>query len=302
MKFSNLLGKVKKSFHLRYKLLSWRLNRLFRKSAIVSTKQGKFKIFFLESESIGRSLYCNGQYENELINDVMKFLRTTLPNFPLKGSGTIIDIGANNGVISIGLLHTGEFAQAIAIEPEPQNFSLLEYNVNLNGLKDKFTCLPYAVADKKGEISFELSDTNFGDHRVRVSSTIEKQERQNESARQVIVVKSDQLDNLLKMAPESFLNQTSLIWMDVQGYEGYVFKGGRDILSKGIPVVSEIWPYGIARAGMTRQEFCEIAATIWSSYWVRRRNKFIKYPISVLDTLFEELGGDGQYENVIFIK
>lgn len=81
-----------------------------------------------------------------------------------------------------------------------------------------------------------------------------------------------------------------------------MFLGARKLLSKGVPVLSEIWPYGIVRAGMSQEEFCDIATGIWSSYWVRRRRGFVRYPIQVLDTLFHELGFDGGFDNVLFIQ
>ncbi len=42
---------------------------------------------------------------------------------------------------------------------------------------------------------------------------------------------------------------TTLIWMDTQGYEGHVLRGAKEILSKGTPLVSEFWPYGLRRSG-----------------------------------------------------
>lgn len=299
MKLSTLIKKIFEFAYSKYRLFLWNLNRKIRKFAVISTKQGKFKVVFLKNESIGRSLFSTGQYEMDLITSVMDFLQTEL-KIHKKGSGTIVDIGANNGVISIGLLHTGEFHRAIAIEPEPNNFLLLENNVALNDLRDRFVCLPYAVSDAEGEILFELSDTNYGDHRVRVDSGLENVERQNESKRRVISVKADQIDRLLSPLPDSFLKEISLVWVDVQGYEGYAFKGGQIFLSKNIPVVSEIWPYGIQRAGMTQEQFCDIAKSLWQNYWIRRRGKFIRYPIDTLNTVFAELGYDGAYDNVIF--
>ena len=90
------------------------------------------------------------------------------------------------------------------------------------------------------------------------------------------------------------------MWIDVQGYEGYAFLGAKNLLSKGIPVVSKIWPYGIARAGMTQEQFCKIAENFWMNYYVMRRGKFVRYPIHTLGILFEELGYDGGYDNIIF--
>ena len=162
-------------------------------------------------------------------------------------------------------------------------------------------CLNYAVAQQKGELSFELSETNYGDHRVRVNSCADHgAENFNESNRNVIPVKCDTLDNLLVAVPKSFSSNISLMWIDVQGYEGYAFMGARNLLSKGIPVMAEIWPYGLRRAGMTQSQFRDIAESLWSNYWVMRRGKFVKYPIHVLGSFFDELGWDGRFDNLLF--
>lgn len=289
---------------MEWRHLCWEINRKFRKSLTVSTKQGTFTVLLGADESIGASLYCRGQYELELMSNVMAFLRSA-QKCPPKGRGTIIDVGANIGVISIGVLHAGELERAIAIEPEPQNFSLLQRNVILNGLKDRVICLPIAASHQKGEVLFELSDTNFGDHRVRPNVhrvNSDSAELFHESRRSVITVQSDQLDKLLWDLPKSFTDNIALVWIDVQGYEGYVFMGARNLLSKGVPVVSEIWPYGIKRSGMSQEQFCEITRSIWTNYWVRRRGKFVRYPISTLDIFFDELGYDGGFDNVIFTQ
>lgn len=302
MRLQRLAIKAIRRSYLEFRLFCWKINSKFRKSVTISTRQGVFTVLLGADESIGRSLYCEGQYELNFMSKTMDFLRS-IQKCPPKGEGTIVDISANIGVTSIGMLHTGELEKAIAIEPEPQNFTLLQRNVNQNGLKDKVICLPYAIAHQKGEILFELSDTNFGDHRVRTNiQIVDATEKYQESKRRVITVQSEQLDNLLPELPESFAQNIAVIWVDVQGYEGYVFEGAKNLLSKGIPVVSEIWPYGIRRAGMTQEQFSDIARGIWKNYWVLRRQKFVRYPIHTLDILFDELGYDGKFENIIFTK
>ncbi len=77
-------------------------------------------------------------------------------------------------------------------------------------------------------------------------------------------------------------------------------RGGEDILSAGVPTFSEVWPYGIRRAGMSLEEFAATVRSIWTDYWVERRGKFVRYPISVFDRYLEELGTEGYHENVIF--
>jgi hypothetical protein len=98
------------------------------------------------------------------------------------------------------------------------------------------------------------------------------------------------------------LSSPSFIWIDVQGYEGYVFKGGKSLLEKGLPTVSEVWPYGILRAGMSLDDFASTVSAIWTDYWILRRDRFTRYPITVFDRYLEELGTDGHFENVIFTK
>ncbi len=78
--------------------------------------------------------------------------------------------------------------------------------------------------------------------------------------------------------------------------------GAKKLLSNGIPVVSEISPYLIKRSGMSKELFCDIVGEIWSTYWIKRRGRFIKYPIDVFYTLFDELGHQGNQDNVIFTK
>jgi FkbM family methyltransferase len=304
MSLQSLVTKAIKGCCTELRLSYWEINKKFRKTVTVSTKQGVFKFFLGPNESIDRSLYCRKHYGLDFMSNAMTFLRN-IQKCPPKGEGTIVDIGANIGVTSIGMLYTGELDKAIAIEPEPRNFSLLQHNTGLNGLKDRVICLPYAVSYQQGSVPFELSDTNFGDHRVRENSrsiNSAPAELFHESERRVITIQSDRLDNLLVTCPASFTHNIALIWIDVQGYEGYVFMGAKSLLSTGMPVVSEIWPYGIKRVGMTQEEFCAIASSIWKNYWVWRKEKFVKYPLHTLDIFFDELGYDGRHDNVIFTQ
>jgi FkbM family methyltransferase len=297
MNLKTLASKILGLIHMELRSSWWDFNSKFRESITVTTKQGIFTVLLADS-GIGKSLYCDRQFELASISETMKFLRS-IQKCPPKGEGTIVDIGANNGVISIGALHIGELEKAIAIEPDPQNFSLLQHNVNQNGLKDRVICLPYAASHTKGELVFELSNTNYGDHRVRgIPNSARELDR--ESERNVITVQADQLDNLLSDLPKDLTQTIALVWVDVQGFEGYVFMGAKGLLSKGVPVVAEIWPYGIERAGMAQEEFCSIVASIWSNYWVWRRGKFVRYPLNTLDILFDEVGYGGDHDNVIF--
>lgn len=299
MKSSKLIHFVLKRLYIEYRKGLWTLYRRLRKSVDISTKQGEFTLPLEIDDPISKSLFCNLEYELDLIHDAMCFIRNKYDILP--SWGTVLDIGANNGVISIGMINTGEAEKAIAIEPEPRNYELLLHNVSRNNFDGVITCLNYAVSDSKSIMDFELSKSNYGDHRVRKNTNkIGLVELNQESSRQVINVECDTLDSLLSYLDDKLVEDISVVWIDVQGYEGYVFLGGKNIFSRGIPVVSELWPYGIQRSGMSQETFCNIAGEIWSAYWVKRGNRFVKYPIDILNIYFEELGYDGDFGNVIF--
>ncbi len=222
---------------------------------------------------------------------------------PPRGQGTVLDIGANNGVISIGMLATGEMQQAIAVEPDPGNFQLLQRNVEINGLESRIRCLNYAAAEEPSELEFELCESNYGDHRVRREHNHDNSlERYDESHRNVIKVQAETIDHLMKGLASSPWEDVSLVWIDVQGYEGYAFRGASGLLGRDIPVMAEVWPYGIQRAGMSIEEFGEIAGQIWSTFWIQENRAFVDFPIERFTTYLTGIGVDGDFENVIFMK
>ncbi len=269
----------------------------------VRTKQGKYDVLLGPDDPIAKSLCFHREFEQDLISASLTCLRET-GLIPEKGKGTLLDVGGNCGVTSIGMLFTGEVQNAITIEPEPRNLELLRHNVAQNELAERIIVLPFAASDHEGVLEFELSPDNSGDHRIRTGGNGSGAEDLcNESSREVIQVKADKVDNLLKQIPRDLHKSITLLWVDVQGHEGYVFGGARGLLSRGIPVVSEISPYLIRRAGMTEDAFIRIVSGLWSSYWVMRRGRFIRYPIAMFDTLFDELGyNPDDYDNVIFTK
>lgn len=277
----------------------FRLHGCFHETITIPTEQGRLTMS-TRDDGIAAHLFRTRQYEYHSSLRALRFLKTM--GFAPRENTTMIDIGANIGIISIGLLLADEIRSAVAIEPEPANFYLLVKNAKQNGLSKRLICLQMAVGDAESTLTMELSPTNPGDHRIRFTPTEDATERLNESSRRTIQVQSFPLKQILELREvrDSAMAMPSLIWIDVQGYEGYVFAGAQDFLSSGIPTVSEIWPYGIRRAGMSLEQFTSVVTGIWSDYWIERRERFIRYPISVFDRYLEELGADGYFENVIF--
>jgi FkbM family methyltransferase len=279
----------------------WRIRRMMQGTLTVRTRHGLLTVSTRDA-GIGAPLYIRGQHDFDFSVAAVRFLQDK--GFLPRTNLTMLDIGANIGVTSIGLIKARMVEKAIAIEPEPRNFELLRKNVHQNSLSKHFLCLSLAAGETALTLTMELSPNNLGDHRIRALPHVAAPEKFNESGRKTIQIQSLPLSEILELAQvrANAMPSPSLMWIDVQGYEGFVFKGAMPILRNGLPTVSEVWPYGILRAGMPLEEFSKIVRALWTDYWIERRNRFVRYPIAVFDRYLDELGTDENFEDVIFTK
>lgn len=287
----------------RWTAAKWAFLRATRETVTIRTQQGVLTVA-TQDDVIGRLLYSERQFQYDLTLRATSFLHER-GLIPARGKGVVLDVGANNGVISIGLLVSGQCEAAIGIEPDPTNFALCKRNVVQNALVDRYTALQIAASDRGGELKFELSAENFGDHRVQslADGLASTPVAVGSGGRESITVEASPIDEILGRLPSKLTDAISLVWIDVQGHEGYVFAGGTRLFSRRVPVVTEIWPFGINRSGMGIPKFCEIASGYWSHFWVWRRcGRYIQYPTSALIKFCEELGDSGEFDDIIFIN
>lgn len=208
-----------------------------KQSLLISTAGQEIFVVSSRDSTIGRMVYAQGLQDAETVEQVVALLG------PEHTKRLLVDIGANIGTVCVPAIRRGIFQSAIAIEPEPFNYSILKSNVYLNGLDQAITTFNLALGAKTGEeLIFELSNSNYGDHRVRMSN---KPGLHGEASRSTIVVKSEPFDAICM----DLNKNDTLIWMDTQGYEGYILSGAKNALHAGIPLVIEFWPYGMDRLG-----------------------------------------------------
>ena len=155
--------------------------------------------------------------------------------------GQYVDVGANIGLVTIPIAQKAG-VRCLAIEPDPTNFMHLAANVQRhcrNGNVELRQCAAYSHREK---LSFELSDVNLGDHRLRVHDV--KGGQLNEGAWRTIEVQAEPLDALVP--PDS---DRLAVKIDTQGAEPYVVMGGRETLTRAGLVILEWAPYWLARLG-----------------------------------------------------
>lgn len=156
----------------------------------------------------------------------------------------LFDIGANIGTICVPAVARGLAESAVAIEPHPVNCRLLRANIAINGLHDRIVVAECAAAALDGgDAMLEVNDRNWGDHRVAPAAPAIADE-QGESARSRIAVPMRTIDSI---AGET--GPPTLLWMDTQGFEGFVLEGAARVLEARPPMVTEYWPYSLRRVG-----------------------------------------------------
>ena len=231
--------------------------RLGVKRLTLNTRHGRFAVD-TSDQFISKALYMSGSFEYDVMGKALQIL-VKIGELKPKQNGILLDVGANIGTVCVNLLRKNVFSQAIAFEPYPGNYKLLQKNARLNGLLDRLKIIPMGLSSQSGELVFELSPDNSGDHRIRMESDKDG-DLFNENTRQIERVPVRTLDDVLKESNVD-ISSISLLWMDVQGHEWHVLEGAKSLLSQGIPMVLEFWPYGLQRASVTPEMFVKTLET-----------------------------------------
>lgn len=74
---------------------------------------------------------------------------------PVRPGDVVLDVGANHGFAACWFAYHG--ARVYAFEPAPQVFSLLERNVEANGLAGRVRAFPEAISDREGRAELLIS-------------------------------------------------------------------------------------------------------------------------------------------------
>ena len=195
---------------------------------------------------------------------------------------TLINVGANIGSILVPLMHKHRFQRGMAFEPTPKTFTFLEQNIQQNGLAGQVEIYPVGLSNACRDATLELSPKNSGDHRVREVPTSNcMPSLYREEMRATIPISLATLDSVL----DGQLERHSLLWVDIQGHEGKFLEGARRSLNSQVPVVTEFWPYGIARSGYTREMFCNLVSELFDEYFVWNHG-WQKQPIDRIEDLY----------------
>jgi FkbM family methyltransferase len=160
----------------------------------------------------------------------------------LRPGDTYVDVGANVGLLALRAAATvGPTGRVIAVEAHPRTARFLRENVRLNGFAN-VRVIAAAVGEAAGEVAFQ---DRYSDDQNAVDTSGSGQ----------LVVSMQPLDTLL---PEAEVGRVALLKVDVEGFELWALRGGRDVLRRTDRVLIESWTEHAARFGYQVTEVFEL--------------------------------------------
>jgi FkbM family methyltransferase len=213
-------------------------NRLLRALSAGEVRRHGARIVLNREDPVVSGALTLGVYERD---ETRFFLRQARPGMQF------VDIGANVGYYTaLALSRMNGKGRIVAFEPDPVNFAFLEKTVRANHGEAMVTCLAAAAGDRAAEMTLHVNADNRGDNRLYA----------NELGSAGPSVRVGAADDLLEQAG---LEAADLIKVDVQGWEGHVFRGLERTMGRSadIVILSEFWPRGLRMAGTEPRELLD---------------------------------------------
>jgi FkbM family methyltransferase len=201
---------------------------------------------------------------------------------------TFIDIGANVGLYSALALSTpGLRGRVLAIEPDSESRAYLQKTIAGNAAA---LISPLAAADRLGTLTLYKNLENKGDNRLYPDPLLRGEEQ----------VGTDTLDNICRGCG---ITCAQFIKIDVQGAEAQVMRGARGLLaaSRDCILMTEFWPYGLARCGANGLEYLEMLGDSGFRLYELTGNRGDLAPVESPRALVERTQGR-RYANLVGVK
>lgn len=192
------------------------------------------KIYAKGKSAIAKFLGIKGSYEEETTKLFSEILREGM---------TVLDLGANIGYYSLlAGRQVGEKGRVFAFEPYHETFSLLQKNIEANGLNNVIP-VEKAVSNQCGKQKLFLA-SDPGEHSLG-----------GESGKKFIEVEVTTVDEFVKGQNIS----VDLVKMDVEGAEMHVLEGMAETISKNphMKIITEFGTKQLERNNCSPSVFLE---------------------------------------------
>ncbi len=224
-------------------------NNLFaQEPSFVHSVENGVKMKLYRDSVLSRLIYDGFEEEETLF--LGRFLR--------KGD-TFVDIGCNVGFFTLQASgKVGDEGKVICFEPSPVTFKRLTDNIGINGFKN-ITAINKGLSDSEGTMTLNVSNNGYDAWNTFAKGPDDKLQTTVSVAVSTLDKELDGLDK----------SKISLVKIDVEGWEKFVFSGGEKFFTSSSPVVMvEFTEENTYAAGYFVQELYDIFVN-WGYKWYR---------------------------------
>lgn len=251
----------------------------------VLASHGAYFLLNVSDKVISPKIFESGKAEFSKCLAALRILK-------LKRVDCLVDVGANVGEIGILALTQQRAGRVVAVEPDDENFNLLETNALLNHLSAEQiqTFCAAAGSGNPKEVVLKRSSTNYGDHQI--GSFGEEGIIEGSEFR---IVANLRLDDIVELS----MSETALLFIDVQGYEIQVLQGAAGLLDRRVPVVMEISPTHLERHG----SFAELMFLLrsYEGYYDLGLHRPTKQSFAALEQRYSQLKYSDKYTDILIV-
>lgn len=210
----------------------------------IAPRVGTFDVeidgFRLHGDHIGQLYYVRELLESDREATFVALLKSSI------GEGmTVVEAGAHIGYVTLQAARAvGSSGRVFAFEANPRAVPLIERNLTVNGLEERVTVVPLALADVPGRQEFFLS--GGGD-----TSSLHEPEGASERIEVTVTTLDAWLDPTVRV---------DVVKLDIEGGEVAALRGMRDTLERAAPdltVFAECNPSMLNRSGSSSSELVE---------------------------------------------
>ena len=192
---------------------------------VIDDFQGDLRIGVDRSAYIGSAIYWRG---------IHSYAEACLIRRHLPAEGVFLDVGANQGELTLIAARHARRGRVVAFEPVPRWFAALEENVRRNGL-DHVVAVNRALSDEETEVEMFTSGDAGAQGANEGLSSFHRRELRDVSVGRVRALPLD-----LYVEREG-LSRVDLIKIDVEGAERAVLQGARRTLERFHPSLILEW-------------------------------------------------------------
>ena len=151
----------------------------------------------------------------------------------IKKGDFVIDIGANTGDTTVPMaIAAGKEGFALAFDPNPHVFNVLERNAGLNKGKTNIVPYPFAITETSQEFFYTSSEASYANGGISKENTGE-----HGSFSLKEKVKGIMLADFLEENYNEWLPKLTFIKIDTEGYDKIILDNISDLIEKYKPIL-----------------------------------------------------------------